>query len=219
MGIAEIDAGLSAILGTDIVQGTLDIWEKGGWAMYALLGNAMIMFTLETRMIFELTHRGLFISPDRAWRKYWRSSSGEENGGRAKRMIKGAMTRQTLEEAERYFEVLKNDEIAPFERDLKLIKMCVSASPLLGLLGTVTGMLATFGALATGAGGDKTMEMVAGGISEALITTETGLVLALSGLIFQFALTHQHERYGKAIEHLETLCIQRFRQGYLPSRA
>ncbi len=214
MGIAEIDAGLSALLATDIVQRTLDIWEKGGWAMYALLGNAMIMFTLETRMILKLTYRGLFISPNRAWRKYWRSK-GEKTGDRAKRMIKGAMTLATLEEAQGYFDALKNEEISPFERDLKLIKMCVSASPLLGLLGTVTGMLATFGALASGSGGDKTMEMVAGGISEALITTETGLVLALSGLIFQFSLTHQHERYGKVIEHLETLCIQRFRQGCL----
>ncbi|MDQ7087725.1 MAG: MotA/TolQ/ExbB proton channel family protein [Acidobacteriota bacterium] len=72
--------------------------------------------------------------------------------------------------------------LAPFERDLRFMKRCVSSAPLLGLLGTVTGMLTTFAALASGSGGEKTMSMIAGGISEALITTETGLVIALPGL-------------------------------------
>lgn len=54
-------------------------------------------------------------------------------------------------------------------------------------------MLATFGALASGSGGDKTMGMIADGISEALITTETGLIIALSGLFFQYQLTRGHE--------------------------
>ena len=75
------------------------------------------------------------------------------------------------------------------------MKVTVSTAPLLGLLGTVTGMLATFDALAAGSGGDKTMDLVAGGISEALITTETGLVIALPGLFFQFILARKRERY------------------------
>ena len=73
------------------------------------------------------------------------------------------------------------------------MKICVSAAPLMGLLGTVTGMLATFAALASGSGGDKTMSLVAEGISEALITTETGLVIALPGLFLQYQLTRKLE--------------------------
>ncbi len=88
------------------------------------------------------------------------------------------------------------------------MKICVSAAPLLGLLGTVTGMLATFGALASGSGGDKTMGLVAKGISEALITTETGLVIALPGLFFQYQLARRHERYKTFLAHLETVCTQ-----------
>ena len=80
--------------------------------------------------------------------------------------------------------------------------------PLLGLLGTVTGMLTTFGALATGSGGEKTMSLVASGISEALITTETGLVVALPGLFFQYVLARKHERYKAFLAHLETTCTQ-----------
>jgi biopolymer transport protein ExbB len=69
-------------------------------------------------------------------------------------------------------------------------------------------MLATFQALATGSGGQKTMDLVAGGISEALITTETGLMVALPGLFFLYHLTRQRDRYEAFLAHLETACAQ-----------
>ena len=63
---------------------------------------------------------------------------------------------------------------------LALIGVLAAVAPLLGLLGTVIGMLATFDVLAVfGTGNAKAM---AGGISEALITTQTGLLVALPGL-------------------------------------
>lgn len=58
-----------------------------------------------------------------------------------------------------------------------LLKILVATAPLLGLLGTVTGMLATFQGLNQGSG--NTLDLVAAGISEAMITTETGLVIAI----------------------------------------
>jgi biopolymer transport protein ExbB len=88
------------------------------------------------------------------------------------------------------------------------MRVCVTAAPLFGLLGTVTGMLTTFGALASGSGGDQTMGMVADGISEALITTETGLVIALPGLFFQYQLRRGPEKYKAFLVHLETACTQ-----------
>jgi biopolymer transport protein ExbB len=51
--------------------------------------------------------------------------------------------------------------------------------------------------------------MVADGISEALITTETGLVIALPGLFFQYQLVRKHERYKAFLAHLETVCTQK----------
>lgn len=66
---------------------------------------------------------------------------------------------------------------------LAAIGVLAAVAPLLGLLGTVTGMLATFNVLAVfGTGNAKAM---AGGISEALITTQTGLLVALPGLYMQ----------------------------------
>lgn len=63
---------------------------------------------------------------------------------------------------------------------LALIGILAAMAPLLGLLGTVTGMITTFDVLAVfGTGNAKAM---AGGISEALITTQTGLIVAIPGL-------------------------------------
>jgi biopolymer transport protein ExbB len=70
-------------------------------------------------------------------------------------------------------------------------------------------MLTTFAALASGSGGEKTMGLVAEGISEALITTETGLVIALPGLFFQYQLTRKHQRYKAFLAHLQTVCTQK----------
>ena len=99
------------------------------------------------------------------------------------------------------------------------MRICVSAAPLVGLLGTVMGMLDTFGALAVGTGGDKTMGLVAAGISEALITTETGLVIALPGLFFQYQLQRGHDRYKAFLAHLETVCNQALNRRLHPRAA
>jgi biopolymer transport protein ExbB len=54
------------------------------------------------------------------------------------------------------------------------------------------------------------MGIISKGISEALITTETGLVVALTGLFIQFFLTRQFQRYEKVVAHVETLCMREF---------
>jgi len=66
------------------------------------------------------------------------------------------------------------------DRYLVYIGVLAAVSPLFGLLGTVTGMMATFDIISMfGTGNAKAM---AGGISEALISTQTGLLVAIPGL-------------------------------------
>jgi len=194
----------------ELVSAALRIWRAGGWGMVPLAINGLVMYGLGLFMLAKLMQKGLHRSPERVWRR-WETDPGRVRDSLA-RLLGTAMQCRTLEELQHHFEAVRNDELVPFERDLNVMNVSVSAAPLLGLLGTVTGMLATFSALATGGGGDQTMGMVAGGISEALITTETGLVLALAGVMFQFVLKRQHDKYGKVVAHLETLCAQRFQQ-------
>jgi biopolymer transport protein ExbB len=183
------------------------IWLSGGWGMVALAMNALVMLALGMRVLLKLREKGYQSVPEKTWR-HWIDHSSERHGpvGKLLDFVTGA---DSLKQTSVFFEELRTTEIHPFERDLRVMKICVSAAPLMGLLGTVTGMLATFGALASGSGGEKTMGLVAGGISEALVTTETGLIVALPGLFFQYMLSRKLESYKVFLTHLETICTQK----------
>lgn len=74
-----------------------------------------------------------------------------------------------------------NKELHRFQQGMAWLDTCITAAPLLGLLGTVTGMMNTFGALGEGdlaASAGK----ITGGVGEALIATACGLVVAIIGL-------------------------------------
>lgn len=72
-------------------------------------------------------------------------------------------------------------ELSRFSQGMATLDTCITAAPLLGLLGTVTGMMRTFGSLA---GGDIAAQAanITGGVAEALIATMCGLGLAILGL-------------------------------------
>ncbi|MBN1974649.1 MAG: MotA/TolQ/ExbB proton channel family protein [Sedimentisphaerales bacterium] len=183
------------------------IWVSGGWGMVALAVNALIMLALGMHVLVKLRQKMYKSVSKETWR-HWINHPGERRGtiGKLLDFVTGA---DSLKQTSIFFEELRSTEIAPFERDLSIMKICVAAAPLLGLLGTVTGMLATFGALASGSGGEKTMGLVAEGISEALITTETGLIIALPGLFFQYQLSRKLEHYKVFLAQLETICTQK----------
>ena len=80
---------------------------------------------------------------------------------------------------------------------LAAIGVLAAVAPLLGLLGTVTGMITTFDVLAVfGTGNARAM---AGGISEALITTQTGLLVAIPGLYMKGFLDRRARQMGQRI--------------------
>ena len=72
------------------------------------------------------------------------------------------------------------EQTTELEKGMSLLGTVVNAAPQLGLLGTVTGMIAAFSALTRN--GTSTAKIVAGGISEALYTTAFGLIVAKSGI-------------------------------------
>ena len=197
---------MQRMLGSKLIQEALTIWVSGGWAMVALAANAIILFAIGFHIWLRLRSRGRGV-PESTWRR-WLDHPAERRGA-VGRLIEFVMGASDLKDMGVRFAELRSTELGPFDRDIKFMRRAVSTAPLLGLLGTVTGMLATFGALASGSGGEKTMNLVAGGISEALITTETGLVIALPGLFFQFRLARQRDRYEAFLAHLETSCTQR----------
>ena len=186
-----------------------DIWDKGGWAMIAIAVIAMVMFSVGLGTWFRLMKTRFTSVPEHKWRR-WIDHPVERQGKIGKMISRVTEHREeSIQEISMAFDDIRTASLAPFERDIKVMKVCVSAAPLVGLLGTVTGMLTTFSALANGSGGDQTMGMIAGGISEALVTTMTGLVIALPGLFFQYQISRKFEAYRAFLAHLESVCMQR----------
>jgi biopolymer transport protein ExbB len=182
------------------------IWLAGGWAMLAIAAIALVMFGMGMHIHLKLRGKGFLSVSEDTWRRW--VDHPVERQGKIGELLDFVNGRTSIREVAFAFQQLRTTESAPFERDLRVMKICVGAAPLVGLLGTVTGMLATFEALATGSGGEKTMQLVASGISEALITTETGLVIALPGLFLQYQLARKYARYKAFLAHLETVCTQ-----------
>jgi biopolymer transport protein ExbB len=86
-------------------------------------------------------------------------------------------------------------------------------APLLGLLGTVTGMIQTFQAITLFGAGDP--KMMAGGISEALITTTLGLVIAIPLVLLHALLSSRARRITDLLdERVASLRAERLSEEY-----
>ncbi|MFA5265086.1 MAG: MotA/TolQ/ExbB proton channel family protein, partial [Opitutaceae bacterium] len=88
---------------------------------------------------------------------------------------------------------LQRDLQATFHQHKLVISAMITAAPLLGLLGTVTGMGVTFNHLASGVG-VRSMDGLSSGISEALIATETGLGIAIPALLVTYIAQRQLDK-------------------------
>ena len=103
-----------------------------------------------------------------------------------------------------------DEELVRFERGLGAVGVCAAVAPLLGLLGTVVGMIRTFETIA--AFGAQDARLLAGGIREALITTEAGLVVAIPLLLLHALLRGRAESLAEKLrergEHLiQKICL------------
>jgi biopolymer transport protein ExbB len=89
-------------------------------------------------------------------------------------------------------------EVSRLERFLWLVKTVSVVAPLLGLLGTVTGMIQTFQAITLFGAGDP--KMMAGGISEALVTTMLGLTVAIPLVLLHSTLANSTRRMSDILD-------------------
>jgi biopolymer transport protein ExbB len=96
-------------------------------------------------------------------------------------ILRIALEEQTREQRDDRLYAALLEQRNQLERWLGVIAMTASIAPLLGLLGTVSGMITTFKAMTLFGAGDP--RVVSGGIAEALITTELGLVVAIPALL------------------------------------
>lgn len=103
------------------------------------------------------------------------------------------------------FQQLQQDKVT-LEKRLTAIAVTASVAPLLGLLGTVSGMIETFRMMTLFGSGDP--EVVSGGIAQALITTEIGLVVAIPALIIHAILSRRAKAYHCQLENFALMLSQ-----------
>ena len=185
------------------------IWLSGGWVMIPLFACAVLLYAQGFQLVMYV--RRIRLDERRAPQWFQWVRSPEEAPGRVGDIIR--YTQQDVSSAKQVrsrFDEIRAALLALIERRAKFVGTLIAAAPLLGLLGTVLGMLRTFFGIAT-SGGAETAGVVASGISEALVTTQTGLTVALPGLFLVMMIQRQRHHLEAHLARLESLTLTHFK--------
>ena len=130
-----------------------------------------------------------------------------KGGGRVDRIIRYCLADHSdREETLRRFERVRNGESSYLNRRLRFLFVLATSAPLIGLLGTVAGMLRTFDGLSMQ--DTYKMDLVAGGISQALVTTQAGLLIAIPAIAMTHLLNRKKKDWLQCINRLESLSLR-----------
>lgn len=191
------------------------IMQGGGWLMVPLFLLAVLIYFSIFETFLYLKRHNYFQTDENEWAhwvEYPKDATGEigeiihysQEGGSSPFKIRAR------------FDELKEEHIPRLQRRIQFSTILVGVAPLTGLLGTVMGMLSTFAGLGVSAG--DTLEMVAGGIQQALITTQAGLVIAIPGYIMMYSLRKHVTELELFFIRLELLTLQKFERQHNPER-
>ena len=184
-------------------------WESGGVVMFPLILVAFLIYSVAVHLLLSLTRRSFRNLDDETlikWVEDPKKSEGEV--GRIIRFTQDGVF-ELSDIYSRFSEVFASC-LPFFERRLVYLNTLIATAPLLGLLGTVMGMLITFKGLSIGGG--KLLDVVASGISEALITTEMGLLIAVPGYFLAYLIKRRKDEYETFLVRLESLTLQQFKK-------
>jgi len=200
------------------LQKIFEIWLSGGWVMVPLFLLSFLLYTQAFRLVLSIMDTKLPSNEEFAWREW--VLEPEKAKGKIKEIICYTQENtQSIEYVRMRFDEIRITQLATIQQQLKFVKCLVAAAPLLGLLGTVLGMLQTFLGIST-SGGVETAAVVASGISEALVTTETGLTIALPALFMVMFIqrqTHQEEAKLARLESLTLTCLNLGAKNSIPN--
>ena len=191
----------------------LEVFEKGGFLMYPILICSLAAMTIFFERMFylksiktkskkfvlrvkNLVKKGSIELAISACRKSPTPISKIMLAG----LMKSGRERDEIKEA---VEDSANQEIPILEGNLATLATVGNIAPLLGLLGTVFGMIKAFNVIA--AMGIGKPELLAGGISEALLTTAFGLSIGIPTVVIYNYLSH---RVDKLIREMEVNCVE-----------
>ncbi len=188
---------------TSVIEEVLNLVTLGGWVMIPIFFIGWFAWVLLIERYFYFR-----VARGNSVRKFWNlyETKGENAALRyLKKSPRGFFLK--LVEAMRHYrdygpeavrngmDAARHEASLEFSKSLRTIAVCASVAPMLGLLGTVTGMVHTFETIQQFGFGNPVL--LADGISEALLTTQAGLLVA-------FPLMLAHNYLTGAIGRTET---------------
>ena len=186
----------------------LHTWTNGGWVMAALALVAFVTYISAATLLVALHHRGLTKVTD-TFLKSWVAAPVKAPAHLRPLIEYTQGDVHSLREIEGRFREVEASKVPDFDRRLAFLNIMVVSAPLFGLLGTVLGMLLTFKAI--GIGGSSTSDIIAKGISEALVATQTGMMVAIPGLMMAHVAKRWRNEYVAFITRLEGITLRHFR--------
>tara|TARA_B100000212_G_C27381997_1_gene537505 strand:- start:148 stop:741 length:594 start_codon:yes stop_codon:yes gene_type:complete len=177
----------------------LDIWAKGGWLMLPLFVLTLFIYYAVLELFLRLS--GHFLV-----RSGYHSSS-DEAIALALRSGHQGLSRVIAFDVEgpvgarRHFKEVRAEYLPVIDRRIHFLSILIATGPLLGLLGTVTGMLTTFDGIA--AGESSKFGIIISGVSEALITTQGGLIISIPAFVLLSFIIHKRNRLERCLSRLE----------------
>ena len=181
----------------------IDYLTAGGWFMLPLLICSVLLISIVIERIWFLQKR--LVSPEGLLRTFINHSKDQSiTIQQQDSYVESSSLGELLVTAYRFKDKPRNiveDKVVEassnvrmkLERNLNMLGIIASISPLLGLLGTVTGMIEVFQVMAFNGGGDA--RAMAGGVSKATLPTMAGMVVALSGVFASIYLNSASERH------------------------
>jgi biopolymer transport protein ExbB len=177
-------------LGVDDGFNLLNLFADGGPMMYPLIISSLLAFGVMiakgwTLWVAHRESRGLLADVEKLGREGRIDEAlrmAEERPGPVAAILYSGLRRVkerrvTGRDVEKAVQTTGVIELGFLERGLVVLATIANVAPLMGFLGTVAGMIAAFGAIAEA--GQVEASLVAGGIKVALITTATGLIIAV----------------------------------------
>lgn len=163
-----------------------ELLRQGGWAMFPLgLLSAILMGLV--LFAWLQTSNGAFGLKSSKW-------IDKPHSIKAERLLNAETQTDTAAKLDGLLNSIESTTL----RWIQYLNVIATIAPMVGLLGTVSGMIGAFQTIATGGMGKP--ELLAGDIGEALITTATGLTIGIPAMVFYFILRNRLDSKLEAFE-------------------
>ena len=210
--VAETLAGVNPVLTPVTGEAQMNLWDmalKGGWIMGVLALLSVVCFYIFFERLAVIRKAGkddpMFMERIRDYIRTGEIKSAINycriTDTPSSRMIEKGITRmgRPVADVQAAIENTGNIEVAKLENGLPIVATISGGAPMIGFLGTVTGMVQAFWEMSN-AGNNIDITLLSGGIYEAMITTVGGLVVGIAAM---FAYNYLVTRVDKVVSQME----------------